>query len=81
MHLSRSLLLLGSLALLLLLPTLPAEEAPVVFYMDEDASTEAPGTLEVDRPPNVSPHTAQVDSSPTGNNYVEQDVDIDPQLG
>ena len=61
MHLSRSLLLLGSLALLLLLPALPAEEAPVAFYMDEDASTEAPGALEVDRPPNDSPHTAQVD--------------------
>ena len=71
MHLSRSLLLLGSLALLLLLPALPAEEAPVAFYMDEDASTEAPGALEVDRPPNDSPHTAQVDSSPTGNNYVQ----------
>ena len=70
MHLSRSLLLLGSLALLLLLPALPAEEAPVAFYMDEDASTAAPGDLEVDRPPSDSPHTAQVDSNPTGNNYV-----------
>lgn len=70
MHLSRSLLLLGSLALLLLLPALPAEEAPVAFYMDEDASTAAPGGLEVDRPPDASPHTAQVDSNPTGNNYV-----------
>ncbi|MDP6364026.1 MAG: hypothetical protein QF366_03085 [Candidatus Poseidoniia archaeon] len=70
MHLSRSLLLLGSLALLLLLPALPAEEAPVAFYMDEDASTEAPGALDVDRPPDASPHTAQVDSNPTGNSYV-----------
>ena len=65
MHLSRSLLLLGSLALLLLLPALPAEEAPVAFYMDEDASTEAQGALEVDRPPNDSPHTAPVSSQPS----------------
>ena len=70
MHLSRPLLLLGSLVLLLLLPALPAEEAPVAFYMDEDASTTAPGDLEIDRPPNDSPHAAQVDSNPTGNNYV-----------
>ncbi len=60
------------LALVPLLALLPASdgEAPVVFYMDGNADTATPGDLDIDRPPAASPHTAQVDSNPTGNNYV-----------